>query len=117
MWTNSKAQFKLFLGDFENFRPLGGAATHVYPQADKVDSLPQGCNYSFIGRSESMVASMKALFPTRSLPAHNHKAEDDECKVNMMKTFSYGPEETRKMCHLLYADFVCFGYPFPDVCK
>ena len=123
VWVDSARQFRVFLDDFLHYRALGPAATHVYPQADKVDALPMGCKFSFIGNLETLRESMIALFPAigaktspRHLPPHGHKAEDEECKVRMKKTFKYGPEEIRMLCRALYADFICFGYRFPPEC-
>jgi len=116
MWTNSGAQFRAFLEDYNYSRPLGGAATHVWPQADKIDALPRGCSYSFIGRAETFSESLKALFPKGVIPPHDHKAEEDNCKNEMIKTFHYGPNEKKLLCQLLSVDFICFGYPLPPEC-
>jgi len=56
-------------------RHLGAAATHVWPQADKVDALPAGCRFAFIGRVEALVAGLAALFPPRDAGPRDEGAD------------------------------------------
>ena len=115
---NSTEVFKAFLRDFRDRRYLGKESFHTWPQAHKLDALPMGCKYGFIGRADStMGESMASLFPQGSLPPHSHSAMDSECKAIVLDTFSYGENEIRIMCDLLRVDYECFQYPLPKVCS
>jgi hypothetical protein len=115
MGRNSSKAFQLFLDDYQNGRFLGNAATHVWPQADKIDCVDSDA-FSFIGKVENFADDMSALFPNGRLPPANHKADDDACKKAMMKTFTYGRAETLALCKILAVDFECFGYAIPVEC-
>jgi len=60
---------------------------------------------------------MTALFPGGYLLPHSHKAETDKCKSGILEHFSYGEKEVKRMCAILHADFECFPYARPEVCK
>ena len=115
IWRNGSEAFRLFLADYQRGHFLSNAASHVWPQADKLDV--GGVRFEFIGRVETFGASMAALFPGGRVPAHGHKADDDACKVNIMKTFHVGAAEKRLLCEILEVEFVCLGYERPPECR
>ena len=73
MWTNATAAFLLFVNDFKRGKFLSNAASHVWPQADKIDvAFNQNCHFDFIGQSETFEASMSAIFPGGQLVRSHH---------------------------------------------
>jgi hypothetical protein len=82
----------------------------------KIDSIPRGSSFSFIGNLSSFSESMNALFPDQKLPPDNHNALDSKCKTIILRKFKMGEKEIIRICNFLKADFVCFGYPIPREC-
>ena len=116
MWSDATTHFRQFVEEFQKNRYMSNAATHVWPQAHKIDALPRGCSYAFIGASETIVESLSALFPRGHLPPHGHKAQDDQCKTRILETLNPGDNETRLLCEVLAVDYLCFGYALPEPC-
>lgn len=108
---------KAFIRDLESKRFVGRSGIHVWPQALKLDAVPAGCKFQFIGKVEDMSGYMRALFPKGTLPAHDHKAQDKLCKAKLSRNLRYGASEVRALCALLRADYLCYDYPMPAVCK
>jgi hypothetical protein len=94
----------------------GKSSEHFWPQAHKIDALPKGCKYRYLGKLETFTASLQGLFPSGRVPPKQHEAEDEKCKKKLLKGFSLGPKETRTLCRLLAVDFKCFGYALPMEC-
>ena len=117
--SNATAVFRAFLEDLDAKRYIGFDAFHVWTQAQKIDALPLGAKYGFIGRASTdgeFDAGIGALFPSGSIPPHYDRKSESSCKQELLSGLTYGPEEERMMCKYLRADFVCFGYPLPGAC-
>ena len=115
--TNGTRLFQKNIFDIDHGKSLTFEAFHMWPQALKIASLPKSLNYSFIGRTETFVPSIKALFPGGKLPPRGHKAASMKDKVKLKRHFKPGPDEIRWMCSFLMVDFVCFDYPLPRECR
>jgi len=109
--------FRAFLRDFEERRYLGKESFHVWPQAHKIDAVPKGCRFSFIGLASEMPEALGALFPGGHLPPHGHNATESPCKTDIMANLKIGDEETRHLCLILRVDYQCFGFPLPPACE
>ena len=112
-----------FLEDVE-----GGGGTsllewnfHTWPQAFKIDTLRRaGCELGFVGRVETLNASLAALFPDSGArpPAHTQWSTDESCKAtfNAALRAALVPGRLRRVCRLLAVDFDTFEYPLPAAC-
>jgi hypothetical protein len=85
----------------------------------KIDCIPYGFKLGFIGQLSHLDVDLKSLFPAplKVIPRDDHNTSDDKDKAELLKTFSYGEDEVRRLCKLLEVDYVCFNIPLPLVCQ
>ena len=115
--ASAAGAFAQFLRDVAARWYLGHEAEHIWPQAHKVDALPDGCTYEFIGKTATMDTLLRTLIPGAHLPPKEHGAEESRCKAALMETFAYGDAETRALCEFLRVDYTCFDFELPAACS
>ena len=106
----NSSSVQLFLDDYQNGRFLGNA-THVWPQADKIDCVDSDA-FSFIGKVENFADDMSALFPTA---ASGKPQSGRRVQKGYDEDLTYGRAETLALCKILAVDFYA-GYAIPVEC-
>jgi len=110
-------EFIKFLDNIENLKPIHRDVYHVWPQSLKIDSIPNNCQFSYIGESSDLKTTLKALFPTGRLPPPSHTAVSSSCKQTTRDSLDLSKELIQRVCRYLHADYACFGYPLPKECS
>ena len=89
----------------------------------KLDVLPSGRSFDFIGRVEHLQEDMDTLL--RSLRVNRTSSRSainpstharDTCGRQVAVPLPARQAALPVLCELLRADFICFGYPLPTEC-
>ena len=119
-------RFRLFLDSLEARDDCGRQAYHVYPQAMKVNVVTRseasgGFGFSAIVKLEALEAGLAqvAQLAHTSPPVMPPPSKKEEHTTDVDKCSQLQLDEglTRRLCKLYAADFVCFGYELPEVCR
>ena len=115
-------RFSLFLDSLEARDDCGRQAYHVYPQAMKVNVVTRSeARFGAIVKLEALEAGLAQVAELAHtappvLPPPSEK-EEHTTDVDKCSQLQLDGELTRRLCKLYAADFVCFGYELPAVCR
>ena len=117
-------RFAAFLEDVLRCRRLNYDAYHVWPQVVKLDVLPDGRSFDFIGRVEHLRDDMDRLLRLLGVNRSSAVAGINPASHNQDRCGRQigVPDRARRaalplLCDLLRADFICFGYAPPPECR
>ena len=94
---------------------------HLYPMSNILMNIIP----SFIGRIEEFEIGWKQveslyrvkLPHDRNLGYHVSSRDPNSVRALLKEMFETNPEYLRALCRIYLADFVCFNYQLPEVCK
>jgi hypothetical protein len=124
--SNPLARLKLFLGALEARQNLGVQGHHAYPQVLKVGG--KAAPFNAIVRLEdgldSRSAGLPAIGSAAGVAFHVEKPSSEESHSNEHESFTVtrsmalqDPEIARQLCRIYMADYTCFGYELPAICR
>ena len=116
-----------FVDDVIHGRSLGVNAYHVWPQALKLDVLPEGRSFDLVWHIERFEEGAAQLLELLGRKAALHRSlgiahESSATAISRvcggkLSVVNLTDSTVVKLCRLLRVDYACFGYTVPVACR